>query len=99
MFSNYGKHREHLRLVLQTLLEHLLYAMFSKCDFFKDQIQYLGHIITKEGIAVDPEKIRTIMEWPVPKDVADIQSFMGLTGYYRWFVERFSRVAYPITSL
>ena len=59
----------------------------------------MGHVITKEGIAVDPEKIRTIMEWPTPKDVADIRSFMGLAGYYRRLVEGFSRVAYPITSL
>lgn len=59
----------------------------------------MGHIITKEGIAVDLEKIRTIMEWPIPKDVADIRSFMGLEGYYSRFVEGFSRVAYPITSL
>jgi len=93
------EHEEHLRLVLQTLREHQLYAKFSKCDFFKEEIQYLGHVITKEGIAVDPEKIRTIMEWPIPKDVADIRSFMGLAGYYRRFVEGFSRVAHPITSL
>eukprot|EP00253_Pinus_taeda_P029138 PITA_29138 len=93
------EHKEHLRLVLQTLREHQLYAKFSKCDFFKEERQYLGHIITKEGIAVDPEKIRTIMEWLVPKDAADIRSFMGLAGYYIRFVEGFSRVAYPITSL
>lgn len=93
------EHKEHLRLVLQTLQEHQLYAKFSKCDFFKEEIQCLGHVITKEGIAVDPEKIKTIMEWPVPMDVADIRSFMGLAGYYRRFVEGFSRVAYPITSL
>eukprot|EP00253_Pinus_taeda_P002210 PITA_02210 len=70
-----------------------------KCDFFKEEIQYLGNVVTKEGIVVDPEKIRTIMEWPIPKDVVDIRSFMGLAGYYRRFVEGFSRVAYPITSL
>ena len=56
-------------------------------------------MITKEGIAVDLEKIKTIMEWPIPKDVADIRSFIGLAGYYRRFVEGFSRIAYPITSL
>eukprot|EP00253_Pinus_taeda_P017798 PITA_17798 len=93
------EHEEHLRVVLQTLREHQLYAKFSKCDFFKEEIQYLGHVISKEGIAVDPEKIRTIMEWPIPKDVADIRSFMGLAGYYRRFGEGFSKVAYPITSL
>eukprot|EP00253_Pinus_taeda_P027125 PITA_27125 len=66
------EHHEHLRIVLQTLREHQLYAKFSKCDFFKEEIQYLGHVITKDGIAVDPEKIKAIMEWPVQKDVADV---------------------------
>ena len=55
--------------MLQVLREHKLYAKFSKCDFFKDKIKYLGHVITKEGILVDPEKIKTIEKWPVPKDV------------------------------
>eukprot|EP00253_Pinus_taeda_P013819 PITA_13819 len=67
------EHKEHLRLVLQTLREHQLYAKFRKCDFFKEEIQYLGDIITKEGIAVDPEKIKTIMEWPVPRDVVKLE--------------------------
>jgi len=93
------EHRDDLRLVLQTLQEHQLYAKFSKCEFYKEQIQYLGHIITKNRIVVDPEKIKTIMEWPVPKDVVDIHFFMGLASYYRRFVEGFSRVAYHITSL
>eukprot|EP00253_Pinus_taeda_P030276 PITA_30276 len=66
------EHHEHLRMVLQTLREHQLYAKFSKCDFFKEEIQYLGHVITKDGITVDPEKIKAIMESPVPKDVADV---------------------------
>eukprot|EP00253_Pinus_taeda_P011096 PITA_11096 len=93
------EHQEHLKMVLHTLREHQLYAKFSKCDFFQEEIQYLGHVITKDCIVVDPEKIKAIMEWPVPKDVADIRSFMGLVGYYRRFVEGFSKVAFPITSL
>lgn len=93
------EHKEHLRIVLQILREHQLYAKYSKCDLFKDKIQYLGHVINKNRIAMDPEKVRTIMEWMVSKDVANITSFMGLTRYYRRFVEGFSRVAYPVTSL
>eukprot|EP00253_Pinus_taeda_P019019 PITA_19019 len=93
------EHHENLRIVLQTLREHQLYAKFSKCDFFKEEIQYLGHVISKDGIAVDPEKIKAIMDWPIPKDVTDVRSFMGLVGYYRRFVEGFSKVAFPITSL
>ena len=81
------------------LREHHLYAKFSKCDFFKDKIQYLGHVITKDGISVDPNKIKTINEWLVPKDVTDVRSFMEITGYYRRFIEGFSRITNPITSL
>ena len=66
------EHDEHLQIILQVLREHKLYAKFSKCDFFKDKIQYLGHVISKEGISVDPDKIRAIMEWPVPKYVTDV---------------------------
>jgi hypothetical protein len=93
------EHEEHLRIVLQTLRKHKLYAKFDKCDFYQKKIQYLGHVISAEGIAVDPEKIRAIMEWSIPKDVADIRSFMGITRYYRRFIEGFSKIAYPITSL
>ena len=75
------EHKEHLKIVLQELREQQLFTKFSKCDFFKDEIQYLGHVVTKEGISVDPEKIREIEDWPVPKDVTDVRSFMGITGY------------------
>ena len=77
------EHKEHLKIVLQELREHQLYAKFSKCDFFKDKIQYLGHVVTKEGIYVDLEKIKAVKEWAVSKDVTDVRSFMGITGYYQ----------------
>jgi hypothetical protein len=76
---------EHLIIVLQILREHKVYAKLSKCEFYKDQIQYLGHIISKEGITVDPNKIKTIMNWPEPKDVSGIRSFMSITIYYQKF--------------
>ena len=76
-----------------------MYAKFSKCEFYKDKIQYLGHIISEQGLAVDPEKIKAIREWLVPTDVSAVRSFMGIAGYYRKFVERFSAIAHPITSL
>ena len=76
------ENEEHLKIILQVLREHQLYAKFSKCDFFKDKIQYLGHVITKYGISVDPGKIKDINKWPVPKDVTDVRSFMGITEYY-----------------
>ena len=76
------EHKEHLKIVLQELRDHQLFAKFSKCDFFKDKIQYLGHVVTKEGISVDPKKIKAIEDWPVPNDVIDVRSFMGITNYY-----------------
>ena len=75
--------------MLQTLREHQLYANLEKCEFFKTEIQYLGHVISKDGIAVDPKKIKAIFDWPIPRDVTDIRSFMGLTGYYRRFIKDF----------
>ena len=88
-----------MRLTLKLLREHKLYAKLSKCDFYKDRIHYLGHIILEEGISVDLEKIEAIMNWPTPRNVTDVRSFMGLAGYYRRFIEGFSKVAYSITSL
>ena len=84
---------------MQLLREHQLYAKLSKCDFYRDRIQYLGHIISEEGIYVDAEKIEVIMNWPIPRNVTDVRYFMGLAGYYRRFIEGFSRVAHAITSL
>jgi len=97
--KNEEEHEEHLRLTLQLLREHQLYAKLSKCDFYRDRIQYLGHIISEEGISMDPEKIEAIMNWPTPRNVTDIRCFMGLVGYYRRFIEGFSKVSHSITSL
>ena len=80
---------------MQLLREHKLYAKFIKCDFYKDKIHYLGHIISDEGISVDPKKIEAIMNWPNPRNVIDVRSFMGLVGYYRRFIEGFSKVDMP----
>lgn len=98
-FKKEEKHQEHLRLVFQTIREHKLYAKGSKCEFYKPKIKYLGHIISKEGLAMDPKKVKAIMNWPLPKDVSAIRSFMGIARYYRRFSEGFSKLAYPITSL
>jgi hypothetical protein len=97
--KNRKEHEEHLRLVMQVLREHHLYAKFIKCEFFQKQIHYLGHVLSEEGVAVDLDKIRSIMEWPTPKDVSDIRSFMGLEGYYRIFIKGFSKIGCPITAL
>ena len=76
-----------------------MYAKLSKCDFYKDKLHYLGHIILEEGISMDPEKIEAIMNWSTPRNVTDVRSFMGLARYYKRFIEGFSKVAHSITSL
>jgi hypothetical protein len=86
-------------MVLQVIREHQLYAKLRKFSFYQKQIHYLGHIISKDGIVVDPEKIESIREWSAPKNVREVKSFMGLDGYYRRFIVGFSRIAHPITSL
>jgi hypothetical protein len=93
------EHEHHLRMVLKVLREHQLYAKLSKCSFYQKKIHYLGHIISQDGIAVDPEKIEAIREWSVPKNVTEVRSFMGLTGYYIIFIEGFLKITHPIISL
>ena len=76
-----------------------MYAKLSKCDFYRDRIHYLSHIISDEGIFIDLEKIEAIMNWPTPRNVTDVRYFMGLARCYRRFIEGFSKVAHDITSL
>jgi hypothetical protein len=97
--KNREEHEEHLRLVLQVLREHHLYSKNNKCELFQKKIHYLGHGLSKRGVAVDPDKIRSIMEWITPRDVLDIRSFMGLVGYYMIFIKGFSKIGCPITTL
>jgi hypothetical protein len=95
------EHDEHLRLVLQCLREHKLYGKLSKCSFYQSRIHYLGHVISGEGIAVDPSKVEAIMEWPAPTNVTEVRSFMGLAGYYRRFekcAEAFQRLKELLTT-
>ncbi|KAG8489204.1 hypothetical protein CXB51_017241 [Gossypium anomalum] len=93
------KHDEHLRIMLQVLREKQLYAKFSKCEFWLNEVTLLGHVVSADGIKVDPRKILAILGWKPPRSVAEIQSFMGLAGYYRRFVEGFSVLAAPLTKL
>jgi hypothetical protein len=94
-----SEHEEHLRLVLQKLRDNQLYTKYSKCEFWIGEVPFLGHVISNGGIVVNPAKVKEIMEWSVPTTVTEIQSFLGLVGYYRRFIEGFSKIAKPMTSL
>ena len=93
------EHKEHLRAVLQRLHEHQLYAKFSKCEFWLKQVGFLGHVLSAEGIAVDPSKVKDMLDWLPPTTVTQIRSFLGLAGYYLRFIEGFSKIAKPMTEL
>ncbi|WVZ93757.1 hypothetical protein U9M48_039714, partial [Paspalum notatum var. saurae] len=94
-----AEHEKHLRLVLQRLREHKLYAKFSKCEFWIDEVHFLGHVVSKGGIAVDPSKVSTVTNWKVLEIPKEIRGFLGLAGYYWRFIEDFSKIAKPMTSL
>jgi hypothetical protein len=93
------EHDKNLCLVLQCLRENKLYRKLSKCSFYQSRIHYLGHVISNEGITVDPAKVEAIMEWPEPTNVPEVRSFMGLVRYYQRFVERFLKIENLIMEL
>ena len=98
-FKDAQEHEQHLRIVLETLRENKLYAKLSKCDFWLKEVSFLGHIVSVEGIRVDPTKIEAVVNWKPPRNVTEVRSFLGLAGYYKRFVRGFSAIASPLTKL
>src|SRR5271169_2451237 len=92
-------HCQHVDEVLKRLRQHRLYAKRSKCEFGVTQLSFLSHIVSTDGLQVDPSKVDTITKWPIPTQVKDIQSFLGLCNYYRRFIFQFAKVTIPLTRL
>ena len=96
---NKEEHANHLRTILELLRKEKLYAKFSKCDFWIPTVQFLGHVINSQGIHVDPAKIEAVKEWSSPTTPTEVRQFLGLAGYYRRFIEGFSKISKPLTKL
>ncbi|XP_077221970.1 uncharacterized protein LOC143855791 [Tasmannia lanceolata] len=92
-------HAEHLRRALETLRQKHLFAKFSKCEFRFESVTFLGHVVSREGISVDPVKVEAVLQWKQPSNAIEVRSFLGLAGCYRKFVEGFSTLASPLTKL
>ena len=84
------EHEDHLRVLLQLMRDHQLYAKFSKCEFWFTEVRFLGHVVSASGVSMDPKKVEVMMSWERPKSVFEIRNFLGLAGYYRRFIENFS---------
>ena len=97
--KNKEEYEKHLHDILQTLREHQLFAKLNKCEFSLDQIYFLGHVVSKDGISVDPSKVEAMLSWKRPTTVSEIRSFLGMTGYYRRFIEGSSNISLPLTRL
>jgi hypothetical protein len=93
------EHEKHLIMVLEKLRSNQLYAMFSKCEFWLTEVAFLGHVISAGGNSVDPSEVKDVLNWMPPTNASEIRSFLGLAGYYCWFIKDFSKIAKPMTKL
>ncbi|GJV61473.1 putative reverse transcriptase domain-containing protein [Tanacetum coccineum] len=97
--KNKEEHEQHLKIILELLKNEQLYAKFSKCDFWLESVQFLGHVINNKGVHVDPTKVEAIRNWSAPTTPKEVRQFLGLAGYYRRFIEGFSLISKPLTKL
>ncbi|GKE04103.1 putative reverse transcriptase domain-containing protein [Tanacetum coccineum] len=93
------EHGKHLKIILELLKKERLYVKFSKCDFWLDSVQFLGHVIDRNGVHVDPAKIEAIRNWVAPTTPTEVRKFLGLVGYYQRFIEGFFMISKPLTKL
>lgn len=96
---NEAEHAQHVREVLATLRSHGLRAKLSKCEFWRPEVKYLGHIVSKDGVRMDPQKVDKICNWPLPKDITELRAFVGLANYFRRFIAGFGSLSAPLTDL
>jgi hypothetical protein len=94
-----AEHQAHVRLVLEVLKSEKFYICKAKSSFAQKEVKYLGHIVDKQGIRPDPNKVEAVQTWPVPKNVHDVRSFLGLVNYFQKFIEHYSKIAVPLTNL
>jgi hypothetical protein len=97
--KTWKEHLKQLEQVLSLLEKNQFYAKLSKCSFGKEEVEYLGHVISQEGVKVDPEKIKAITEWPKPKNISKLRGFLGLTSYYRRFIKNYAHLTTPLLNL
>ena len=97
--ENEDDHAEYLRVVLTRRREYKLYAKFSKCEFWLWKVPFLGHVLSKNGISVDPSKVQEVMDWKAPTSVHEVWSFLGLVGCYHRFIPDFSKITKPMIRL
>ena len=97
--SDWPSHLRHLQHVLSILRQHTLFAKFSKCSFGQTHIEYLGHIVSQEGVRMDDKKVQAVLQWPVPSSLRQLRAFLRLASYYHKFIRHFAVVAAPLTDL
>src|SRR5436190_8848310 len=97
--KSHSEHEKHIQQVLKVLDEAGMILNLDKCKFFKPEIKFLGHIVSKDGIRADPAKIRKVLEWPTPRNIMDVRGFVNFAGFYSRYVDNFAKISLPLTDL